>query len=194
MRDSTTAADIPLAGLSIAAGYGNGLYAWSAADYARFANAGIQTVRIDVSATSPGSCSILDVEKGDATPDGAPGWAKQRHSLTGDMPLIYVNRSNVTAVFNAMNAAGMQIVRDFKIWVATLDGVTRTIPDMTGVVAVQWKRETANSGSGHYDESIVYDDTWHPVKPPVPPAKREYIVVDPVTVNAIKVQSGWIAP
>ena len=32
MRDSTKAADIPARGLDLVAGYGNGIYKWSAAD------------------------------------------------------------------------------------------------------------------------------------------------------------------
>jgi hypothetical protein len=34
-------------------------------------------------------------------------------------------------LFNAMNAAGLRIVHDFRLWIATLDG-TKTVPDMTG--------------------------------------------------------------
>jgi hypothetical protein len=64
-----------------------------------------------------------------------------------------------------MTAHGMRVVRDFRLWVATLDG-TKTLPDMTGVTAVQWKPATANSGPGHYDESAVYDDTWLAPAPP----------------------------
>jgi hypothetical protein len=58
-----------------------------------------------------------------------------------------------------MNAAGLQIVRDFRTWIATLDG-TKTVHDMTGVTAVQYAGE--NMTGGHYDESAVYDDLWHP--------------------------------
>jgi hypothetical protein len=47
-------------------------------------------------------------------------------------------------LFNEMNAAGLEIVRDFRTWIATLDG-TQRVHDMTGVT----------------DESIVYDDNWH---------------------------------
>jgi hypothetical protein len=81
--------------------------------------------------------------------------------------------TRLEAMFNAMNAAGLEIVRDFRIWIATLDG-TKRVHDMTGVTAVQYKRapkEDAHGNplespsdsvtSGHFDESIVYDDNWH---------------------------------
>ncbi len=106
------------------------------------------------------------MEPGNATPAQAPGWVKMRRALTGDIGVIYVNRANVTAVFNAMGAAGLTVVRDFRLGIATLDGVTKTVPDMTGVVFVQWKPATATSGPGHFDESVIYDDSWHPTGPP----------------------------
>ncbi len=51
-RDSTVAADVPMLDLSVAMGYGNGAFAWSQADWARFTKAGIATARIDVDASS----------------------------------------------------------------------------------------------------------------------------------------------
>ncbi len=72
-----------------------------------------------------------------------------------------------------MNEAGLHIVKDFRLWIATLDG-TQAVHDMTGVTAVQYKRARkrkpdgtwaeAPSDSvteGHFDESLVYDDDWH---------------------------------
>ena len=173
MRDSTTAADIPLHGLGLAAGYGNGIYKWSAADWARFP--GIPHVGIDVNGSDAAGCGVLDVEKGDATPDHAPAWVRARLALKPAYPpIIYCNRSTLTPVFNALNAAGLHVVRDFRLWIATLDGVTKTVPDMTGVTAVQYAGQQQTGG--HYDESIVYDDTWHaqPPKPPPPPHAVKY--------------------
>src|SRR5207248_2474295 len=71
----------------------------------------------------------------------------------------------LTPVFNALNAAGMHVMRDFRLWPATLDG-TRKLADMTGVTAVQARGE-AQTG-GHYDESDVYDDAWLMLPPEGP--------------------------
>jgi hypothetical protein len=77
------------------------------------------------------------------------------------------------SLFAVMNAAGLHIVHDFRLWIATQDG-TKRISDMTGVIAVQYKRDRHRENGkwteppgkgvtrGHYDESIVYDDDWHP--------------------------------
>jgi hypothetical protein len=158
MRDSTTPGDIPTHGLDIVAGYVNGSFAWKPADFDRFRHAA--HARIDVNGTAAAGAGILDVETGDATPATAVTWVKARHkALPGAYAVIYCNRATLTPLFNAMNAAGLHVVTDFHLWIATLDG-TKTVHDMTGVVAVQYAGE-AQTG-GHYDESLVFDDEWHP--------------------------------
>lgn len=168
MRDSTNPDDIPVQGTDLVAGYANGLYAWTPAGWQRFP--GIPHVRIDVNGSDPEGCGVLDVESGDATVQQAVTWVKQRRALRPGayLPIIYCSRATLTPLFNAMNAAGLQVVRDFRLWIATLDG-TKTVADMTGVTAVQYAG-AAQTG-GHYDQSIVYDDTWKaPAAPPPPPA------------------------
>jgi hypothetical protein len=157
MRDSTDLKDIPIHGTDIVAGYVNGKFRATKKDFARFP--GIPHVRIDVFGTDP-DVGIVDCEKGDVTVPGAVAWAKNRKAAHPRWypPIIYCNRSTLTPLFNEMNAAGLQIVHDFRLWIATLDG-TEKVPDMTGVTAVQYAGESITGG--HYDESIVYDDNWH---------------------------------
>ncbi len=174
-RDSITASDIPLAGLDVAMGYINGAYAWSGADAQRFAGRGIPVSFIDVNASRP-DADILDVEVGNATVSGAVHWIQDRKRLSPQPSypgIIYCNRSTLTPLFNAMNAAGLQIVRDFRLWIATLDG-TKRVADMTGVTAVQYAG-TAQTG-GHYDESIIYDAAWKAPATPKPPAPAPHLV------------------
>lgn len=193
MRDSTTAADIPAAGADIIAGYGNGRYAWSKEDWARFPHA--QHARIDVNGSDADGCSILDVETGDATPAQAPGWIRRRHALHGGRATVYCNRATMPAVVQHCKADGLVLGADWVLWVATGDG-TKTLPDMHGVVAVQdrWQNLTG----GHWDESIVYDDHWHapapkPAPAPAPPpAERTYIVVELPGGTAFKAVSGTV--
>lgn len=174
MRDSTVLGDIPIQGTELVAGYVNGSGTATEADFARFR--GIPHVHIDVFGTAPEAAGVLDFEQGNpTTPEGCAVWAKRRRAaLPGHYPaVIYCDRSHLTPLFNAMNAAGLQIVKDFRLWIATLDGTER-VDDMTGVTAVQYKRarKQAPDGSfveppsdsvttGHFDESIVYDDNWH---------------------------------
>lgn len=178
MGDSTVAEDIPDSAnwpghsvdLEYAAGYVNGY--WPDATAVAQKHPGKRIVTIDVNGTHP-SADALDVENGDASPATAAEWIAQRieHGFNREYPgVIYCNRGNITAVFNAMAAKGYQIGRDFKTWIATLDGKTTHVDDMTGVVAVQVWPATASSGPGHVDGSIVYDTSWKaPAPAPVPP-------------------------
>jgi len=159
MRDSTNLRDIPVHGTELVAGYVNGNFVATKEDFARFP--GIPHVHIDVNASAPTEAGVLDFEPGDRQdPAMAAIWAKRRRAaFPGHYPpVIYCSRSELTMLFNGMNAAGLEIVKDFRLWIATLDG-TKTVDDMTGVTAVQFAGE--NMTGGHYDESIVYDDEWH---------------------------------
>lgn len=177
-RDSITAGDIPLQGLQVAIGYGNGtISAWKPTDWDRFGS--ITRAVVDVNATDP-TADILDVETGDATIADAVTWTATKLSRPHTyLPIIYTSRDNLTPLFNAQLAAGHHINTHFKIAIATLDGVTKTVPDMTGVWGVQWKPATSTSGPGHYDEWIIYDDAWKaPAAPPPPPAVLHGVLVE----------------
>ncbi len=165
-RDSTIAADIPLNGLAVAFGYANGASsAWGAADHLRFDQAGIPIAWIDVIGDRP-DVDILDIETGDASVSDAPGWVQQHNARHAGYPaILYCNRSTLTPLFNTLTAAGLVVVRDFRLWIATLDGVQR-VADMTGVTAVQYKGEALTGG--HYDESVIYDDSWKARTPAAP--------------------------
>ncbi|HEY4850871.1 MAG TPA: hypothetical protein VII22_08745 [Streptosporangiaceae bacterium] len=155
MRDSAVAAHVPVGGTQLVAGYVNGSYAWTAADWNRFP--GIHHITIDVIGDRP-DADVLDVETGDATPEGAVQWVRNklaRHEPYA--PVLYCNRSTLTPLFDAMQAAGYHVVQHFRLWIATLDGTQKT-NDMTGVTAVQYAGEKTTGGN--YDQSIVYDDAW----------------------------------
>lgn len=170
MRDSTTPTDIPVEGTQLVLGYGNGNYAWDQAGWDRFAH--IPRATVDVNG-SQWYRDVLDVEAGDASIATAVTWVREKHAHPLIYPpVIYVSRDNLTPLFNAMNAAGFEIVKHFRIGVATLDG-TKELADMTGVTFVQYGGE-AQTGA-HFDESIVYDDAWQPGMPaptPVPPVQQ----------------------
>jgi hypothetical protein len=187
MRDSTVLTDIPVAGTQIVAAYVNGQYAASAAALAaRFP--GMPVAWIDVNGSDP-HADILDVEKGDAAPATAVPWCRARRAAVpaGYPPVIYCDRSTLTPLFNAMGAAGLQVVRDFRLWIATLDG-TKAVPDMTGVSAVQYAGQ--NLTGGHYDESIVYDDNWKSANPSLPAWITEAIGHAEAVVALLKAAAG----
>lgn len=144
MYDSTTAVDIP-ANAQMVAGYVNGLYKWSEADWSRFL---ATTVRVTIAVTIDADAMVLDVESGDATPDQAPGWAA-RQRASGRAPSIYCNLANVDAVRAAFANAGVPLP---SLWLAHYDNIAQ-IPD--GYIAKQYADQALTGG--HYDASVVAD-------------------------------------
>jgi hypothetical protein len=182
MRDSTVPTDIPLEGCDFFAGYVNGNESkWPATSWSRFPEN--STLKGDVLGNSP-AADFYDVEVGNPTDTpGFPvtvkvvGQALEWKDRTY-LPILYCNRSTLTPLFDAMNAKGYYVNKHFKLWIATLDG-TETVEDMTGVFAIQYKGQKQTGG--HYDESLVYDDTFRPTKvvttPPI--AKQVGVLITP---------------
>jgi hypothetical protein len=141
MYDAVTPANIP-ANAAMVAGYVDGRYAWSAADWARFPNA--VHVPIAVFPTT-NSGVVLDVEQGDATPQQAPGWVQMRRAAGVD-PTVYCSEDAWPAVRAAFTAAG---VPQPHYWVAAYPGEGAVIP--VGAVAHQYQ------DAGPYDLSVVAD-------------------------------------
>lgn len=142
MYDGVNASRLPT-DAQLVAGYVDGLYAWSAADWARFPHS--VKVRIAVfSSTNNGE--VLDVETGDATPAESVDWVLMRRRAGVD-PSVYMNTSTwpaVRAAFRARNVA------EPHYWVAQYDGVA-SIP--AGAVAKQY----FNNNQAGYDLSVVAD-------------------------------------
>jgi hypothetical protein len=168
-----------------AAGYatGSGTVPWTAADWAQHPGA----VRIDQDpAASDPTADVLDVEAGAAGPPVAAGWAKRAlvDYLTAKRPgqrrpAIYMSRSQVTAVCNALTAGGVK--SGVGLWIAdwsrTQAQAAAEVSAASGpypVIGVQY------SNAGLYDIS-VFSAAWlkevsvaqqpEPVKPPVPPGQ-----------------------
>lgn len=146
LYDSTTAADLPdTAGM--VAGYVDGLYRWSDADWARFPRA--VKVRIAVFATTDDG-HVLDVEKGNATPGQAPGWVAMRRRAGAD-PTVYCARANWAALRSAFTTAGVPAPH---WWVADWTNSPH-IP--AGAVACQWADPPL---TGHHWDISEVADVW----------------------------------
>jgi hypothetical protein len=145
MYDSTDLNLIP-ASANMLAIYANGSYVPTDEQLERFAHA--VKVRIDVNGSLP-DCSVLDVERGDATPDGAREWLLEHAKVvSGAHGTIYCNASTLPAVEAACQGV------PFHRWVADWTGVPHGYP---GAVAVQYK-----TVPDVYDVSAVWDHRWHP--------------------------------
>lgn len=160
MYDSVTASDIPVSAQMVA-GYVNGPYQWSPADWTRFPDA--VKVRIATHANINDG-HVLDIEQGNATPDQAPGWVTMRRAGGAD-PSVYCSQSTWLTVQAAFRNAG---VPQPHYWIAHYDNAA-VLPD--GAVAKQYAN--APLAGGHYDLSIVAD-VWPGIDTkPVTPQEEE---------------------
>lgn len=159
--DSITASDIPTTA-RIVIGYANGLYEWSAADWARFPDA--TKVRYSVKGLVP--CDGYDVEQGDYSPSDAPQLLSIAHSAGITRPTLYFSRSLYTAVRLYVDTPGT----DWAWHCADWTGSPHPVAESDGGEAslVQYATPTIGPSGGHYDLSAVYDDAWPIYVPPQP--------------------------
>lgn len=187
MYDSVNPAAIP-ADAQLVAGYVDGRYVWTAEAWNRFPSAVQVTIAVFPD-TNAGV--VLDVERGNATPDQAPGWVMRRRAAGVD-PSVYCTLYAWPAVRQAFAAAG---VPEPHYWIAHWDAVS-DLPD--GAVAKQY---AADLGDGwHYDTSAVADywpgvdsapvPTPPPAPAPPPPVPAPYVVQSGDTLSAIAQRYG----
>jgi hypothetical protein len=155
MYDSITVADLPPASVMVAA-YANGHYLNYPAARERFPEA----VVVSISTTadvSGGLAHVLDIERGDATPDQYEEWARTQRAHGVVRPTAYCSASTARAYFSR---PGRRRIAD--LWVADWTGLPhQLVVRGCRVVAVQYA-SPGHGSEGHYDVSAVYDDDWHP--------------------------------
>jgi len=160
MYDAVTPANIPTSAVMVA-GYVDGLYKWTAADWARFPNAVHVPIAVFAS-TNAGVC--LDIEARNATPAQAPGWVKRRRAAGVD-PSTYCSYGDLGHTWAlVVNEFHRQGVPEPHYWVAGYPGCGQSL--YPGSVAHQWIDD------GPYDRSVVAD-YWPGVDPaPTPPKPK----------------------
>lgn len=173
MYDSTTPDAIP-ADAGLVAGYVNGDYPWTMADWDRFAN----VVRLSITVTAKAVAHVLDVETGDATPAQVPAWLELARKAEID-PTVYCNKSTWPEV---QLQCQRENVPEPHYWIADPpEGNIAVAHLVPGSVATQYAWPEHGS-DGHYDVSLVADgwpsgpaDAWgiagsHPTTTPPAPS------------------------
>src|ERR1700740_3357635 len=102
MADSVTATDIPPGVYELVAGYIDGLYKWTDADWVFHHQSRLVSI---TAVTADPAAQVADVETGALTPGMAANWAKQR-AAAGNVSTVYVQASRFGEVVNAVAAAG----------------------------------------------------------------------------------------
>jgi hypothetical protein len=164
------------------AGYVNGSYAWSQADWNLFPHADHVTISVTAGANAG---DVLDCEAGDATPDQTAGWIAMRKAAGLYRPTIYCSLDVIPAV--RVGTGKFILGKDYDIWVAHYTGVPHEVP---GCAATQYE-STAN-----YDASSIYDTAWPHRKapapaPPPPPAGPAAPAGISVTLHGFLADFGW---
>jgi len=136
----------------LVAGYVDGNYAWSAADWARFPH----SVHVPIAVHPTTNAGIvLDCEPGNCSPAQAVDWVVMRRKAGAD-PTVYCNQENPSTGLPAVRAAfKARGVAEPHYWVANYDGNT-AIP--AGTIAKQYE------STSRWDLSSVAD-YWPGVDP-----------------------------
>lgn len=150
----------------LVAGYVDGLYAWTQADWDRFPHS--IHVGIAVHQTTDAG-DVLDVENGNASPAESVGWVEMRRRAGAD-PSVYMSLDVWPQVQAAFRSAG---VPEPHYWVAHYDGV-QEIP--AGAVAKQYQNGPS------WDLSVVAD--YWPGVDPTPVHSDAHVVVLQELLNA----------
>lgn len=163
LYDSTRPSLIP-ANAPAVAGYVNGEFAWSLADWARFSTPYKKT--ITVNAKTP--ADILDIERFNATSDQAPGWTSLARRAGIVRPTLYCSRLGTWP--DTQKAMGKTPV-DY--WIADYTTSAHLVP---GSVATQWTDQ-----GDRYDLSVA-DQAWLAgglPQPPPPAVLAQAIAIQP---------------
>jgi hypothetical protein len=165
---------------AMVAGYINGAYAWTQADWDLFPHA----IHVQITVTASADAGdVLDVEPGNAAPGQTAGWIERRKASGYYRPSVYCSRSAIPAV---RQGTGAYILgRDYDIWVADWTGsphkVTAPGTPSATCSATQYEN-TAN-----YDVSVVYDEGWPHRTVPArrPPAEPTGIRATSATATSV---------
>lgn len=175
------------------AGYLNGDFAWTSAEFNLFPRSVHVTITITASANEG---DVLDVESGDATPGQAAEWIEKRKASGYYRPTIYCNLSTLPSLREA--TGDLILGEDWDCWVADFTNephqVTAPGTPKASCAATQFESTDA------FDLSSVFDDDWpHRTAPakPKPPAKAptkaptEPTGIRVVTVTPTSVKLEW---
>lgn len=150
MYDSVQPTAIPR-NADMVAGYINGTWKWSAADWVLFPDA----VKIRI-ATQPEVLDgdVLDCELGDATPIECVVWVIHRRAMGAD-PTVYCSWADWPIVQAAFTKAHC---KQPHYWIARYNGV-RELPSLNGITAIakQYANPPAHK-QGHFDLTCVSDE------------------------------------
>ena len=158
MFDSVNVNNIPK-NASMVAGYVNGHWPTYHTLLQTFPKAHV--VSIDVFGNSV--ADVIDVEKGDATPQVAVSWAAHMRSL-GRHPIVYASRALIPTIIQTFQKAKEPLPY---FWVADYTGVNHVCSQFPNVVGTQWADGTPTyPGAAKFCDTSTVEANW-PINPPI---------------------------
>jgi hypothetical protein len=142
------------------AGYVDGHFAWSQADWNLFPHAVHVTITVLGGNTA---ADVVDCEAGDTTPTSAAAWVRARKAAGYTRPTIYCSRSVIPAVRKA--TGDLVLGKDYDIWCADYTGSAHQVIAAPPGAAVACAA-TQYENTSKWDVSVVYDDGWPHRTPP----------------------------
>lgn len=147
------------------AGYPRALHpgwAWTRENWARFPNAA--KVRIASVGEDYDLCAVVDREAGALTNAQARDFVVHRNRFRAGTATVYCDWANVPQLLRACGGL------DYHLWLAWWIGAPPSEEDIkyvkarltAGVSLAAWQYVNRNV----YDESVVFDDSWHPQPAP----------------------------
>lgn len=117
MYDSVTISEIPKTAKEVA-GYVGGN--WPTYKPLKVAFPHADVLSIAVSAKE--NADVLDVESGDAAPNQAAAWVRRQKKRGVETPVVYTSAAFVQGLVNELDASGLRLGKDFKVWSAHYTG------------------------------------------------------------------------
>lgn len=153
-------------GFDAYAGYGNGRY--RNMDELRQQFPHKPALEIDV--LNAGIGDVLDIEKGDAVPADAPGWARRRQKAGVKRPVLYASLSDMPAIFQWCAKAGLNR-SEYRLWSAHWTYRAHICNPRTCHTSLHFDgtQYTDKGGGGKWDESLLRADFFGPRPSPSVP-------------------------
>ncbi len=197
MFDSVNVTQIPLDAEAVA-GYVNGAWPTYWKLVSEFPHA--HKLSIAVNVTRDADC--LDVERGDATIEEAPGWVKRQLQLKpNSRPCIYIQVSNAQSLIRYLELHGVPRGK-YRLWTAHYNGAAHICGPRCGfgfydhADATQWTNQALGR---NLDESLVanwfFPAVQQPKKPPLSKRAARALILAwhkrGVTWSKIKATKAW---
>ncbi len=154
MYDAVDIDNIP-AGAAAVAGYVGGSWPTYEPLVKRFPHAHHVSIAVNASEDA----HVLDIEKGDATPDQAPEWVHRQHQRGLKRPGLYIQASNLQMLVDLLESHNVKR-ENIVLWSAHQNGTPHICGPQCGMGIKVTADATQYVNTGAVDKSLVMPSFW----------------------------------